>query len=264
MAFARAYWQSIEPGTFLWRLVTLQTLWIPQSFKQNHWPFVNTAVWTIQYEFLCYLLVMVLGVIGTFKRRWFVMGLFAAAYAWHMLHLYRDMWVYDWKELPVGGSPDYYPRFVTYFLAGCVCLAFGNRARFGWKSGVAAFIITAVFAAWGKYLDAVLPVTLPVMVFALAFSPRLGFSNWGKYGDFSYGLYIFAWPVQQILIHLTGGKIGPITLFVSAFAITLLFAVASWYCVERPFLRMKPKRKVPPAVSEEAASVKVPEAATPV
>jgi peptidoglycan/LPS O-acetylase OafA/YrhL len=91
------------------------------------------------------------------------------------------------------------------------------------------------------YAEFVMPAAGAYLLFWFGTNREIPLHNWGKYGDFSYGLYVFGWPVQQTVIHFMGAKIHPLMLFAISFAITTVFAVASWYCVERPFLRMKKK-----------------------
>jgi peptidoglycan/LPS O-acetylase OafA/YrhL len=54
-------------------------------------------------------------------------------------------------------------------------------------------------------------------------------------GDFSYGVYIYGWPVAQTLVHVQPG-IGPGALALASLAGTLPVAIASWYAVEQPLL----------------------------
>ena len=56
-----------------------------------------------------------------------------------------------------------------------------------------------------------------------------------KLGDYSYGVYVFAFPMQQFLVSRFGIN-EPITLFALAFPATLVLAILSWHIVERPAL----------------------------
>jgi peptidoglycan/LPS O-acetylase OafA/YrhL len=61
------------------------------------------------------------------------------------------------------------------------------------------------------------------------------------YGDFSYGIYLLAFPVQQSLVHMFGRMSVPV--FAGrAFVVTLFLAAASWHCVEKPALAWKTRR----------------------
>jgi peptidoglycan/LPS O-acetylase OafA/YrhL len=63
----------------------------------------------------------------------------------------------------------------------------------------------------------------------------------GKYGDFTYGTYVFSFPVQQILI--AKGVLNPYYLFLVTAIIVLPLAILSWNLIEYPFLKLKHKVK---------------------
>jgi peptidoglycan/LPS O-acetylase OafA/YrhL len=85
------------------------------------------------------------------------------------------------------------------------------------------------------------------LVLWFAFNRRIPLQRWGRFGDFSYGLCVFGWPVQQTIIHFAGNQITPGMLFMTAFPAALCLAMASWYLVERPFLRLKSRGRQNPA-----------------
>jgi peptidoglycan/LPS O-acetylase OafA/YrhL len=248
MGFARAYWVSLEIPTFTFRLLTLQTLWIPQSFKTNHWPFVNSAIWTIQYEFVCYVLIAALGIAGFLHRRVLMLGLFVIAWVGNIMHhqyLYpllarfpRNA-LFTYAEWPVGGSPAYYPRFFTYFLAGSIFYVFRDRITLTLPRALLA--AGALFLALFIYplYDVAMPIAGTYLAFWFAFNPEIRLHRFGKHGDFSYGLYVYGWPVQQTVIWLSAGRVAPLTLFLSSLTVALGLAVGSWHVVEQPFLRLK-------------------------
>lgn len=63
--------------------------------------------------------------------------------------------------------------------------------------------------------------------------------SWARYGDYSYGLYIYAFPVQQIFALLGIYRSGLLLYFLSSTVVTLILATLSCYLVERPALRLR-------------------------
>jgi peptidoglycan/LPS O-acetylase OafA/YrhL len=62
-------------------------------------------------------------------------------------------------------------------------------------------------------------------------------NNFGKYGDFTYGLYIYHFPIIQLFRQYNlFEKYGPILMAFSVILITLFFAVLSWFFIEKRFL----------------------------
>jgi peptidoglycan/LPS O-acetylase OafA/YrhL len=69
----------------------------------------------------------------------------------------------------------------------------------------------------------------------------LPLSSFSKYGDFSYGIYVYAFPVQQVIVFLLYPNIGAKRLMVYAFVPTLILAILSWKFIEKPALGLKNK-----------------------
>jgi peptidoglycan/LPS O-acetylase OafA/YrhL len=102
-----------------------------------------------------------------------------------------------------------------------------------------ATAIVVVTYATPAFLVA-LPLAGGYLVLYLAIARWLPAQGFGRYGDFSYGLYVFAFPIQQAIVHFAGTGMSLTTFFVAAFASTLVVAVASWHLVEAPALALKP------------------------
>jgi peptidoglycan/LPS O-acetylase OafA/YrhL len=245
MGFDRSYWSYVELPNFTIRLLTLRTLWVPPTYATNHWPYVNSAVWTIQYEFVCYVLVAIVGVAGLLRRRVLILALFAGALVGNALHhhflpqlleRFPTNPLFTYAEWPFGGTPGYYPRFVTYFLAGTTFYLFRDRIPLTVSGALLAWgaLFLALFIYQGY--DLVMPVAGTYLAFWFAFNRAVPVQGFGRHGDFSYGLYLYGWPVQQGVIWLTAGRISPLVLFALSLPMALALAYASWHLVERHFL----------------------------
>jgi peptidoglycan/LPS O-acetylase OafA/YrhL len=81
------------------------------------------------------------------------------------------------------------------------------------------------------------PVAGAFLVLVFAFHPTIRLHGWGRYGDFSYGTYLYAFPVQQLIMRQTGHPVSPWILFVLASSISLVCAFVSWHAIEKWFLR---------------------------
>ena len=85
----------------------------------------------------------------------------------------------------------------------------------------------------------------------LALNPSLPVIPAARFGDLSYGLYIYGWPVEEGVIWLLGGHAAWWQVFAIALPATAAFAFLSWHLVERPALRLKPgtRRAIPSAAA---------------
>jgi peptidoglycan/LPS O-acetylase OafA/YrhL len=78
-----------------------------------------------------------------------------------------------------------------------------------------------------------------VLGFGLAYSERMMLLV--RSGDYSYGVYIYAFPIQQTIVHLFPGISHP-TFLACSLAATFVAAALSWHLVEKPALQLKPRR----------------------
>jgi hypothetical protein len=74
----------------------------------------------------------------------------------------------------------------------------------------------------------------------LALNPRLPVIPAARFGDLSYGLYIYGWPVEEAIMWLSGGRAAWWQVFLIALPAASVLALLSWHLVERPMLRLKP------------------------
>src|SRR5262249_25252327 len=117
--------------------------------------------------------------------------------------------------------------------------------------GLAAFIQPS--GAMLTELTLYILTTVAVLGFALTPAPVL--SRAGRWGDFSYGIYLYGFAVQQSVNALAGSPLTPLQNAMMSIPIAVVLAVFSWRLVERRALALKPKRAAPrtvPAVEVQA------------
>ena len=62
---------------------------------------------------------------------------------------------------------------------------------------------------------------------------RYKFSWFGKYGEYSYGIYLWSFPIQQIVVYYFGGSMNVFTHIVITIPISIIFGIISYYLVEK-------------------------------
>jgi peptidoglycan/LPS O-acetylase OafA/YrhL len=167
------------------------------------------------------------------------LNLLHAAYAPSLLARFPENPLFTYAELAVGGSPAWYPRFFTYFLAGSVFFLYREAIALTLPRAIVAASALCLALFFYRGYNVVMPVAGTYLAFWFAFNREIPVSGAGRYGDFSYGLYVYGWPVQQTVIWLFNGRIAPLPLFVLSLAGALAFGVLSWMVVERPFMKLK-------------------------
>ena len=231
-----AYWGRFQAWKSARSAMALQAIF-PPVFEHLPFPVLNGSLWTIPYEFQCYLVVMLLGAVGFWRNRMLpTVGLCLA----------QGVYLYQAIVLGQGGVVvgNPWPRFAACFLAG----AWFQSER-GWiprsrgltAAALAGLAVLGVTPEWNGFAPAV-PVLGGYMLFYLASAPTRRLHNWACRGDYSYGLYLYAFPVQQLIVrHAGAGRLTPVILFATAYPAALVLALASWRFVEAPCLGRKPR-----------------------
>jgi peptidoglycan/LPS O-acetylase OafA/YrhL len=96
----------------------------------------------------------------------------------------------------------------------------------------------------------------------LALTPLLPVIPAARFGDLSYGIYIYGWPAEQATIWLLGGRAAWWQVFAIALPAAAALAFLSWHLVERPALSLKPAGRRQPAALRREAGVEVSRAAS--
>ena len=213
---------------------------LPGVFADNPvGPAINGSLWTLQYEVICYAGVLVLGVAGLLTRRAvmlvLVLGfLVAGALSPEFKQHDRAYFIVDLGLPFVIGAAFYAWRDrVVLDLRACAGLA----------AGAALVLVMVQGSALAEHVQKL--VFVPALVFAVfcfGFFRSRALGTYNRLGDYSYGLYIYAFPAQQLLAQM--GVVTPLENMAGAFVVALACALLSWHVVEAPTLAMKPGRRL--------------------
>jgi peptidoglycan/LPS O-acetylase OafA/YrhL len=203
----------------------------------------NGSLWTLWWEALCYLGVALLGLLRLLRVRVVVPGLFGLAW---LVSLAATTGLVGNDTIFIGS------RLGIMFLAGMLVRLFADRLPVtGWLVAGAAALVAGSALLPNYGLLAALPLAyLLIVVGAWIRSPRLRFRN-----DISYGVYIYAFPVQQSLALLGLWRLGVPGFAVLSILATAPFAIASWFGVEKPLLRWRGQRPSSSAAKESLPDV---------
>jgi peptidoglycan/LPS O-acetylase OafA/YrhL len=253
---------------------TLQTNYtLPGVFDDvaNPYPkIVNGSLWTLPLEVKAYFLVAVLGCLGAFvaRRRWWLV-VAAAAFCGLLLvdSVRNDMPLANRLvafQADVQGGPavlqqarlgtyEALSRYFAAFVIAAALFAVASRVTLRWRfvaaltaiwlasviiGGRAAFFLAAWFA--------------PYIVLTVAYRTAHIVKLPARVGDYSYGVYIYAFPVQQTIASVVGPSSGWV-MFALAAPVTLGLAALSWRLIERPALTFKQSLAAPVAAATARA-----------
>ena len=234
------YFKSIDWELIPKNLLLLNEPRAPWVFKNA--PITNSlnaSLWTIKFEFMCYLIIPLLALIGMFRSRIFSAILFVEVYVIYVYQYYTNSTFWGWQEFPIIGKPDMLIQFLTFFSAGMALYMYRElipRSRWFFLVSVIAMIVSMFFV---KALVVTLPIFGSYVLFHIAFARSYSLKGFAKWGDFSYGIYLFAWPIQQLILLYLEKYMDVALLFILSTSITLCFAFVSWHYIEQPSLRLK-------------------------
>ncbi len=219
-------------------------------------PDLNGSMWTIAYEFRCYLIILLLGVCGLFLRKNFLLGLTVMLGIIFMFHpdLPKPYHPAISTNLGTQGivnnifnfirnffieSRETDLRLTFIFLTGICFYLFQNKIKYSHRGAfVAAFLLVLCLKNF-NFAEPGLALFGGYIIFWFACHVRpLAISQFFNTTDLSYGIYLYAWPIQKTLI---AAIVGVSFLQVAGLTLLLCGVIAffSWILVEKPCLRLK-------------------------
>ena len=228
----QAYFGSGETYAYLRNAVLIPNYVLPGVFGANPYPVaVNGSLWTLPAEFACYLVVPVLGLLSKRLRvaAWLLFGLASVVLA---------------TILPLqffGFRVESAAAMWVFFAGGAVVRLTVTRARLRLDVAVGLLVLWLVVLAFlPQYALPVAWIMLPYCLLAFGAQSTPVIRRASRFGDLSYGLYLWAFPVQQTIVHYLGVLAWGVDI-VLVTAITVVFAFASWHLVEKPCMDLAQK-----------------------
>jgi peptidoglycan/LPS O-acetylase OafA/YrhL len=239
------YFQSFPVAKMIFQFFTLEAPRGPKTFSWNPLPNkINEPLWTIQYEFFCYLLVPVLGLLSVVKGKWMAVAFFLVSYTLLVLQIVELIpYNLGYTGDAVFLNPAEMPRLLSFFFAGTCFYFFRDVIKYNRLLVLLALFLIGLVSWLGFGFNIVMPFAGTYLIFSLAYHPNIKFHGFAKKGDYSYGLYLYGWPMQQLLMYFIGKYLGPNRLFVMAFPMALTAAYLSWNIIEHPFLKLKSRKR---------------------
>ena len=234
------YFSHIDTWHYLLKNMTFTRLewYLPGVFESNPHPrVVNGSLWTLPAEVRMYMLVALAGFLGMLHKRWLFNSVLAAC-------ALLSLW---FPEQALGlFRVDSYFRLAWLFALGS--FFYVNRDHIPVNGYLAAMMAALAYWLHGTpHFMSAFGLALGYGSLWFAYAPRLEASN--RIGDYSYGIYLWGFPIQQ-LVAMSIDAPSPMQIFAWSMALTTVVAIASWHLVEKPALRLKntPMRHWPSAL----------------
>lgn len=232
-----------DPATFgyLKNSALYISYYLPGLFEGNHSSAINGSLWTLPVEMAAYIICPIV----LFIRKPVILKIAICVVL--ALSIYAD------RLAPTIAAEDHVVFYATnliyansllvYFWIGCFIALF-KLDRF--LNQQVALLMFIVFLSVPNFYSVklFLPyLVIPYLTLAMGTAKLSPVFSWVRRGDISYGLYLWAYPIQQVVIYKKLGSGTPLSVFLWATAITTVFAIASWIYIEKPALKFKPRSR---------------------
>lgn len=227
---AAAGWRSPEAARYLRNLYLLGRVDGP-FFPGNPHKELNGALWTIPMEVICYAALALTALVSG-KRLHLVLVTSAVT----VIPLFMLAFGTDLLSGSVPAGPAFLPYFGSYFLAGAA-LQFV-------RASTQSLVMLSLLGVGSQLVGATalgLVLIIPAVCVALGRMSSPLLRDAGRFGDLSYGIYLWAWPVQQVGVAILGRERSVPLLASCTLAAVLLLSWLSWHLVEKQALMLKPR-----------------------
>ena len=233
----KEYFSSSETYMYLGNLTLMKLqYYLPGLFvfdgKQR---VVNVPLWTLVFEFAMYIIVAVYGTIGLLKKS-------PLSIAFQVIALCAA--IYGLLNPEKGGfyllkvNVKLFTAFYSYFFVGALMGYFMDKIKFN-----AWTLIGLMILWWFSLHTFVFPLICLVLtaytIFYFAFFPKPLGKFITKRGDFSYGLYLYGYVIQNVIVTVLGHHVPVWEMILLCLAGTFPFALLSWFLVEKKALNFK-------------------------
>jgi peptidoglycan/LPS O-acetylase OafA/YrhL len=231
-----AYFSALSYPHLIATALQLQVPEVPGIFAGKPYPDINNAMWSIAYEFRCYAIVALIGVVTFVRQKWVWLTLFITSLA---LLPFPDL-VNGLIRFPgfgrVIGTPATFVSVFVFFCAGACFSLFRERINLNGKWAALATVALLGFMFHPELSRVALATLGAYALFWFAFAPIPALNWFQQMDDISYGIYLYGWPIQMLL-----GWYFPATslylLLPAAFALSCVAGYFSWHFVESPLLK---------------------------
>ncbi|WP_456371864.1 acyltransferase family protein [Thiolapillus sp.] len=215
-------------GKNLWLLDGIQYR-LPGVFEHNpRTAAVNGSLWTLPIELYMYIMVFALGIAGILKKRW-AFNLFFVLLLCFVLGLNQG-----WFNL----SHPYMKHHDLVLAYATGVFFYVNREYISLRLSWVVVVLLIMIVLRDSFLWVPVKILgLGYLLMTVALHPSLQLPSMDALGDFSYGVYVYAFPVQQLIVQDVSRS--PTQVLILSTMIVLPLAAISWFLLEKPALRLK-------------------------
>lgn len=230
----KEYLRNGNTLNYLKNIVLFPVYALPGVFTECPFPnAVNGSLWTLPVEFSLYLilpgLLMLLKKMGSMKIGLGITAALLLVLSLVQLAFFESARVVFWGTNWVSAI-----ALLPYYFIGCLFALPDMKKYLNIQVSLLLMALAALCSTNPVLNELAVAVALPYFVLSAGLIPNAVFGRFFEKADFSYGIYLYGFPVQQVLFQLLAHKQpGVLGLSVLSFAAAFVFAVISWFALEK-------------------------------
>ena len=197
---------------------------------------VNGSLWTIKVEIMFYLFIPFLA-FAIRKMRLSHKNVILIS-----LYILSTIYFYFMSKYNYSVLAKQFPGCLNYFVVGILL----NLNKDFFTKNINILLLPAIITVYlekAVFMETIFtPFALGIAIFWFAYL-KIPLKNFGKYGDFSYGMYLIHFPIIQIFVAKGFYKNDPYIGFLASTVLILVLAILIWNFIEKPFLTKSISRK---------------------
>ena len=196
----------------------------------------NGSIWTLIYEWNAYLIIAVLVAFGVLRNARVFVPVLAGFFLLMQVVALVDFGAVS-RIIPRMADP-YTISLGFTFLAGSVIAVYSQQIPFDNRIGIMAGILLLLTLRYGGFSTLGTAAGAYFVIYLAARLPKA--TQWiGAKNDYSYGVYIYGFLVQQVLAYFGLYRFGYVPFVLMSFVLSLGCAWISWHLVEKRALQLK-------------------------
>lgn len=238
-----AYLTDLQTYKFLFINMVLffgEETTLPGVFELLPWAStINGSLWTLPFEVRAYALLVIIGLtLAHFQKKWKVTFIKRLYLLIPLIGMGIYLFDYFHTILPISYFGSEYARLLSMFFIGVAFYIYREKIVLSNKIFYTLIALLIISSYDNQSFFVIYNCTLAYIVFYLAYVPKGVIRKFNTYGDCSYGIYIYAFPVQQAVLAVNP-KLSLLTFTIISLVITFILAYLSWHLIEKKALKLK-------------------------
>src|SRR5450432_2520785 len=248
-----SYWKKINLHLLFYNMLQLLPPELPDTLVHSPCPNdINTSIWTIWYEFICYLVILVTGSMMFYKKHLVPLVLFLLVLGLNIYHfriyqMYNEEGsinlIFPFLSQDANEKVINLEHFLLFFLSGSCFYFYRKYIPKNNPLIILCAIILIITFRWVRVLELCQAIFGTYLLLCFVYNSKIKLNDFAKRGDFSYGIYLYGWPVQQLVFLYFGSRLDIGAAIIVSLFLVFPFAFFSWFAIEKPCLSLK-KRKI--------------------